>query len=279
MNKLIMVEGIPGSGKSTIAKRISDYLSLRRKTNAYFEGDLHPADLAWCACIPIQELDNIINKFNDYKIAIESNMYIENGYAIVAYTKFPISNKKLYNLLESYEVYDNRVGYEVFTKLHFDRWSRFSKQAENLNEINVFECSFLQNHINESLFFHKLDTNKIIEHLISLIETVRNLNPVLFYLNQENVEETLKRVSNIRVNEKGEKIWMGRVIEYIENSPYGMSHNLKGFEGMVKAFESRRKIELEAIELLPIKSFAINNECYDWENIWAEIKKNLSELF
>ncbi len=48
--KLILIEGIPGSGKSTIAQKTGEYLSARGlKTKVYAEGQLHPVDLAWCA--------------------------------------------------------------------------------------------------------------------------------------------------------------------------------------------------------------------------------------
>jgi len=276
MNKLFIVEGIPGTGKTTIAKKIFEYLSHNFKTNLYCEGDLHPADLAWCACIPIDSFDMIVKKFQHYRDQIKNNMYIENGYAIVAYTQFKIEDIEIYKLFESYEVYDNRVGFDLFTKLHLERWERFAKQEQESQEINVFECSYLQNHVNELLFFHDLSEVEISKYLLELIETTKNLNPVLFYLDQPDTYETINRVSNIRTNKNGEKVWMNRLIEYIEFSPYGVSHRLKGLDGMVKAFEARRQIELNVINKLPITTYVIKNEHYDWDEIWNEISYEIS---
>ena len=60
--KLILVEGIPGSGKSTIANKIREYLESQNiDTTLFNEGDAHPADLAWCSYIPENEYKDIIN--------------------------------------------------------------------------------------------------------------------------------------------------------------------------------------------------------------------------
>jgi len=42
-----MVEGIPGSGKSTFAQKIEEFYTKHNlKANLYNEGSFHPADLA-----------------------------------------------------------------------------------------------------------------------------------------------------------------------------------------------------------------------------------------
>ena len=60
-NRLILVEGIPGSGKSTISKKIRDFLvSKGLDVVLYNEGDLHPTDMAWNALLSKEEYDNVI---------------------------------------------------------------------------------------------------------------------------------------------------------------------------------------------------------------------------
>ena len=52
MNKLIIIEGLPGSGKTTLAKMIYQRVSsFSSDVRIFVEGDLHPADMAWCACL------------------------------------------------------------------------------------------------------------------------------------------------------------------------------------------------------------------------------------
>ena len=278
MKKLILVEGIPGSGKSTMSRKITEYMSAARTTHLYEEGDGHPADLAWCACIPIEHLDSIIKRFPNYEMKIKQHMYIEDGYAVVPYIQFPIEDKSFYQLMESYEVYDNRVGFDTFSKLHLRKWKRFGEQAQRLKELTIFECAFLQNHINELLLFHCMAEDEIEKYLLNLIATVKELEPILIYLNQPSVHETISKVSSVRVNEEGEKVWMERVISYIENSPFGKAHSLSGFEGMVLYFQYRKKLELNIMSKLPIETYIVDNPNYEWTKTWEDIKEILDNF-
>lgn len=66
--KLILVEGIPGSGKTTIAKRLYDHLVANNiKTNLYLEGDIdHPIDLGWYAYFCKHDYENFISDYSEY---------------------------------------------------------------------------------------------------------------------------------------------------------------------------------------------------------------------
>jgi hypothetical protein len=278
MGRLILVEGIPGSGKTTIAAKIANYLSGRKKTSFYEEGASHPADLAWCACIPTEQLDEVFDRFPDYNDRMLQHLYREEGYAIIPYTRFTIEDPSFYQLMESFEVYDNRVGFDTFMDLHTKKWIRFGEQKKDVDEYIVFECAYLQNHINESLLFQCKKEKEIREYLIKLIETVKDLNPVMIYLSQPDVEETIRRVSEVRVDESGEKAWSNRVISYIENTPYGQENSLKGFEGMVDYFKARKNLELAIIKDLPMETHSIDNPNYDWETVWEEVLKIIDRV-
>ena len=277
---LILVEGIPGSGKSTIANKIGEYLSTNGvKTKVYTEGQLNPVDLAWCAYIPIDNFDIILRSYPQYQKVIRENAHFENDHAIVAYTQFPIIDPELYKLLESYEVFNNRVGFDVFQSLFSKRWGNFSKQTEKSDELTVFECAYLQNQLCELIYFYNMDQSNIEKYILTLTDTIKNINPILFYLNQPNINEHIRRIADQRVNVNGEKEWLEKVIFYIENSPYGKMNNLKGFDGVVKGFEIRRQIELNLIIKLPIKTYIISNQNYNWDGVWNNIKQKLNLIF
>lgn len=278
MGRLILLEGIPGSGKTTLAKKVADYLSKRKTMNFYEEGDGHPADLAWCACIPSEQIEDIILKYPAYEERIRQNMNLEEGYAIIPYTRFPIEDPEFHYLMESFEVYDNRVGFNTFVDLHKKKWIKFNEQSKDVDEYTVFECAFLQNHINELLIFHCSKEQDIKEYLRTLITIVKDLNPVIIYLSQPDVHETIRRVSDIRVDEKGEKVWRDRVISYIEDSPYGQEHSLKGFEGMVEYFSVRKNLELSIMKELPVETHIIDNPIYNWDVVWDEVLKIINKI-
>ena len=55
------VEGLQGSGKSTLVKKLSD---IHPKYLAIHEGDYSPVELAWCAYVSMNEYDSILEKYH-----------------------------------------------------------------------------------------------------------------------------------------------------------------------------------------------------------------------
>lgn len=273
-NKLILVEGIPGSGKSTFAKRIFDfYTKGGLKTTLYNEGGFHPADLAWNACIPVEILDSVLAPYESFRDEIDKNTHIEDDYAIVSYTQVKTENKAFFKDMESHEVYDNRVPFEVFETLHRKRWSAFCEQAKPKDEITVFECAFLQNHVSELLLLQLADIEAMKQYFNTLIHTVIELSPVMIYLSQPDVKETIQRIASQRVFEHG--AWIDGFIHYTENTPYGKLHAIKGFDGVIQSLEKRKSIELEIIKSLPIETIVLENPNYNWEILWKDLEEKL----
>lgn len=278
MGRLILIEGIPGSGKTTLSQMAAEYLSKKKNTSSYEEGAAHPADLAWCACIPAERFEEVLSQFPTYADRIKQVMYQEGDYYIVPYTRFRIEDQEFYNLMESFEVYDNRVGYETFMDMHLKKWINFADQSRAVDKYIIFECAFLQNHINELLLQHCMEKQEIKEYLLRLISTVKDLKPVLIYLIQPDVEETLQRVAKTRINEEGEQVWCNRLIGYIQDSAYGKKHGLSGFEGMVTYFDNRKQLELDILQELPIDTYILDNEGYQWDIVWEKLKAILDTI-
>lgn len=158
-NRLILVEGMPGSGKTTISTKIKDYLTNKGlNVILYNEGDLHPADMAWNALFSKEEYDNLIKENKEYEQVIKENSVLEDDYVIVAYTKLYLDKdqNQLMKNFEAHEVYDGRVSLETFKDIHLKRWNKFADEMKEVkNEIVIFECTFFQNHINELLAVHE----------------------------------------------------------------------------------------------------------------------------
>jgi adenylate kinase family enzyme len=282
-NRLILIEGIPGSGKSTIASRLKDYLqNTGIKVKLYSEGDTHPADLAWNAVIQISDYEKLLIDYPKYAEIIRNNTQFEESYAIIAYIKLELGTEEneLMSYFEAHEVYDGKVSLNTFKKLHLKRWEQFAKNIDD-NSIIIFECSYLQNHINELMGFHNKDMEFIMDYMTDLIKTVERLSPKLIYLAQPNVHETIERVAKERVSPDKSKWqdWIDRVISYVETSQYGIKHNLKGFEGVVEFFNSRKEIELTVIKKLPMDKAIINNLEYNWNEVFNQVLSSLDMNF
>ena len=113
-------------------------------------------------------------------------------------------------MLESYEIFNGRVGFEDFTEIFLKRWENFAGKAEKSAEISVFECAYLQNQLCELIYFFQMDKSSIEKYMANLIQPAKNLNPVMFYLNAPDISEHIRRLGEDRVNEKGEKTGCGK---------------------------------------------------------------------
>lgn len=71
--KNIFVEGIQGSGKSTLIKNI---VRFNPELHVCREGDYSPIDLAWCAFMSKKEYEAVLGKYNSIRDEIIKNTVI-----------------------------------------------------------------------------------------------------------------------------------------------------------------------------------------------------------
>lgn len=277
-SKLILVEGIPGSGKSTFAERIAAYYTGRGLTaDLYTEGRYHPADLAWNAYIPAEDLDRVLAPFRSFRDEIEANTRREDGFAILSYTQVPSGTPAFFKAMEEHEIYDGRIPFSRFREILSKRWYSFGKEAAEKNAVTVFECAFLQNQVNELMLIRLADIETMKRYFQELLLTVLPLSPVLVYLAQSDVKETVARAAAQRVS--GDNSWIDGFICYMENTPYGKKHGIRGFDGVIRVLEERQKAELEIIRSLPVPGIVLENTCYDWEALWEELESKLLQVY
>lgn len=214
-SRLILVEGIPGAGKTTTARKIKEKLIEEGKdVILYEEGVSHPADMAWNAYLSKEEYDDFIAKCSKVwensskniskeelinRINIQSRS--EDNNVILAYTKIDFPEVVYWSLIgdiASKEICDGRKSLEEFTEIHLKRWSRFAKEALLTDTIYIFECAFLQNHIFELLGVYEKSDEEIYVHLKSLLETVKDLNPSIVYIEPSTVEDIIIKAAKER---------------------------------------------------------------------------------
>ena len=109
-HKLIMVEGIPGSGKTTFAKKIAARLrDLGYNATCYNESDIHPADLSWIAVLTAAQYEHLLQKWPSYADQIRAQAWQESNRVLVAYSNVEVTRK------EDEALYDDFAPYEVTT--------------------------------------------------------------------------------------------------------------------------------------------------------------------
>jgi len=91
-SKLVLVEGIPGSGKTTAAQFIRDWLAERGAHPAlYLEGTLdHPADFESVACLDESEIDRLLQRFPGYQDFLERQAAVKGGDWFFSYRKLQL---------------------------------------------------------------------------------------------------------------------------------------------------------------------------------------------
>ncbi|MCR4655216.1 MAG: hypothetical protein K5770_03180, partial [Lachnospiraceae bacterium] len=78
------VEGLQGSGKSTLVKKLYD---IHPEYLAVHEGDYSPVELAWCAYVSGDEYENILDKYHAIRMEIEEKSHKEGDNMVISYTR------------------------------------------------------------------------------------------------------------------------------------------------------------------------------------------------
>lgn len=113
----IVIEGVPGFGKSTLVKNLSNQLV---GSIPFFEGDYNPIDLAWCSYLNEDEYNGLLNRFDKLKPEIIRNKYKEANMYIVTYTKIR-AEESFYREFEQYEIYSGRKSFEALNQIVYKR--------------------------------------------------------------------------------------------------------------------------------------------------------------
>lgn len=269
-SRLILVEGIPGAGKTTTARKIKEKLIEEGKeVILYEEGVSHPADMAWNAYLNKEEYDNFIIKCSEMwenstksiskeelinRINIQAR--IEDNNVILAYTKIDFPEACYWSLIgnvASKEICDGRKSLDEFREIHLKRWCRFAKAALLTETIYIFECAFLQNHIFELLGVYEKSDEEIYLYLNNLLETVKALNPSIVYIEPSTVEDIIIKAANDRKSSDDSRPdWIDEIAKWVSNMNFGKSHNLSGIEGVFSFCRERLRIDKLMIEKLDV---------------------------
>ena len=255
----IFVEGIQGAGKSTLLnqlqKNIPEYM-------VYREGDISPVELAWCSYMTSEQYEEVCIQYRDICADLESHTVTENDRKITAYTGILTDIPGFHKFMEQFEIYNGNMDFKQFKEIILKRYEKF-------NEIgNVFECSFFQNSIECMLLYYQMSDDEIMDFYLDAFDILKSKKFRLIYLNAMDIESTIDTIKRERVDEQGNEIWYSLMLQYLEQSPFGKTHNLKAFDGLVSHLKRRRDLELRIIHRIIGKdSIIIDSKNYDINDI------------
>lgn len=264
-SKLILVEGISGSGKTTLSQKLGTwYQDHNIPVKLYNEGIANPICLAWCAYVPIIQYHELLQKYDRISDRIRERTVIEGEYAIVEYTQVH-RGQNFYDELQNYEIYGGRVSDNKYFEITTNRWQTFGNK--NHDECSIMKSAFLQNTIMELLFYRCIDESAITSHAKKLIDYVKSLHPVVIYLSQPDIRNTIQHVAD----ERSDWNWINIMVDYCEKTPYARKKGISGFDGIIEMLEERKQLEKNIFSQLQAKTAIIENTNNDWDAVWESI--------
>ncbi|AJG74969.1 hypothetical protein FOC89_28280 [Bacillus thuringiensis] len=274
--KLIIVEGLPGFGKSTTAQLINDILSQNKiEVELFLEGNLnHPADYDSVSCFNKFEFDRLLSNSGDFKEVLLKRVLKKGSNYLLPYRK--IKNEfgdqfsdELFNDISRNDIYE--LPFDKNVELIADKWQDFAEIALEDDKVYIFECCFIQNPLTIGMIKYGEQKEKIINYVMKVAKIIENLNPMLFYVEQDDLEFSFRKALKERNPE-----WSTGMVDYYTNQGYGKEHNHSGVEGAIKVLEARRNLELEIFDMLKMKKEKINNTKYEIDSYRSMLKDKLT---
>lgn len=271
-SRLILIEGLPGSGKTVTAGFIGEHLNgVGMPAKWFLEGDPHhPTDFECEAALSGDELNSLATRFAPYRDIILSSARPWHGWYIYKYgflsetygERLPV---ELYGELASRDLAEAR-GLDLYLELSLHRWREFAKSVMHSDSVIILESSFLQIPVNTMRLINNAESDMVYDHIHCLEKIIRPLLPKLIYFRQKDVRPAIEAAC--RMKHSG---WREHAVRYIARSAFGQARGLEGFDGMVAYFEERRKIEDDILAGLTLDKAMIDNTDYDWVNCRRQI--------
>jgi hypothetical protein len=255
VRRLVLVEGLPGSGKTTTSRLIEDWARARHLPVQYFgEGRTdHPADLEQVAVLSDADLRQLRLAFPVEADSLAGAAERRDGYWIVRERERATWPESVRAFLRTRDAYDGVVTPELHRRALLDSWRGFAEARATDPSIYVFECVLIQNPVCALLARFDQPAAVVEGHIGDLAGAVAEMDPLLVYLDAGDPEPVLRAAAAERPAS-----WLDFVIQYHTEQGYGRAHGLRGFEGLVEFMRARRELELRMLQRVPIRTRLID---------------------
>ena len=277
--KLIIVEGLPGSGKSTTAQIVYNILKYKGiNTELYSEGNYNnPADFDGVSYFNSKDF-NILEQAHSTNIDVLNKIKINyhNGY-IIPYRKAIEEQQmsfeeELFNDITKHDIYELPI--EIHIELILSRWNDFVNNYINGDNVVIFECCFIQNPVTFSMVRNNSHKDVTMSYINSLAGKIVPLEPILIYLEQGDIKSSFNRAVCERPKE-----WIEGFTNYYTKQGYGLYNNLNGLDGVMKVIEVRSRLESDVYDSLELIKCKIDNSTFNLDLLKERINSIIEDRF
>ncbi|MDF9844352.1 MULTISPECIES: hypothetical protein [unclassified Paenibacillus] len=261
--KLILIEGLPGSGKTTAAGLVHELLTkMHLDARLYTEGNLeHPADYDGVACFEEHEFAELLGSFDQYSDFLNEHIIRQTGRCFLEYRRLqqkygPEFPDELLNAIFQKDIYE--LPLEDNRKLITERWRKFTADAADGQDIFIFDCCFIQNPVTIGMVKYDADRETVKSYVTELAATIEPLNPLLIYITQNELDHSFRKAVRERPLE-----WSQGFFEYYTNQGYGARQQHSGLEGTLQVLKARKQLEEDIYSGLTIAKHKVDNSAFD----------------
>ena len=261
VGRLLLVEGVPGSGKTTTARSAARWLaSARARVAVYCEGDPQPADLAWQWWLTPAEFQAVCRAHPGAQAELRRCAWVGASGVAVAYTKVDADRcagqwPEVQAAMRGREPFNGTIPADTFMDILAARWAEFgaSEGGADVAEVVVFDGAFLQNTLVELVLFADRDAGALTGDLRRLAESVARWRPLLLRLVPVDAAAALNTVGRERVDEDGHPQWRDAVEAYTADTPWARARGLSAPGAFQAYLTHRQRLEAEVLPRLPLE--------------------------